>query len=66
MFIKNKGLIKDYEKEIKFHLEFFQKMCQYISNVPLDELCIYYFVYDIRASENVRALKHIRKKLKIK
>ena len=66
MFIKNKGLIKYYEKEIKFHLEFFQKMCQYISNVPLDELCIYYFVYDIRASENVRALKHIRKKLKLK
>lgn len=62
-FINNKKLKKEYEKEIKFHLEFFQNMCSYILNAPTEDLCIYYFVYDVRASDNVRALKHLNQKI---
>lgn len=62
-FKRNKILKKEYEKEIKFHLEFFQKMSSYILNVLPEDLCIYYFSHDVRASDNVRALKHIRNKI---
>lgn len=57
-FVNKKLSLNDYKEEIQNQLVFFEEMLNKISDANLQDICIYYFVYDIRASENVRKLKH--------
>lgn len=60
-FLNGKLNIKEYREEILNHIIFFDDMLKKFENVKIEHICIYYFVYDIRASENVRKLKQIIK-----
>lgn len=57
-FLKGKISIIDYKKEIENHFSFFSEMTQKFENVDPNDIAIYYFVYDIRAADGVRKLKH--------
>ena len=57
-FLKGKISITDYKKEMENHFSFFSEMTQKFENVDPNDIAIYYFVYDIRASDGVRKLKH--------
>lgn len=56
-FIREKIPEKDYKKEILNHIIFFDDMLKKFQDAKPNDICIYYFAYDIRASENVRKLK---------
>lgn len=57
-FVNKKLSLNDYKEEIQNQLAFFEEMLNKISDAKLEDICIYYFVYDIRASENARKLRH--------
>lgn len=65
-FIKQKIPESEYRKEILNDIIFFDDMLKVFKNVKPNDICIYYFAYDIRASENIRKLKNKMKKTSIK
>lgn len=62
-FIKGKLPKNEYRNEVLNHILFFDKMLKNFKDINPNDICIYYFVYDIRASENVRKLKNTIKKV---
>lgn len=64
-FLKGKLSKEEYRKEILNHIIFFEDILKNFQNVDIKDICIYYFVYDIRASENVRKLRDQIKKISI-
>lgn len=64
-FLNGKLQLEEYKKEILKHIFFFDEMLQKLKKVNPEDVCIYYFVYDIRASENVRKLRNQIKKISI-
>ena len=61
-FKEEKITIKDFRNEILNQAIFFDDLVKKIFPARTEDLCIYYFVYDIRASENARKLTHQKKK----
>lgn len=64
-FLGGKLKLEEYRKEILTHILFFDDILNKLKNVKPEDICIYYFVYDIRASENVRKLKQQIEKISI-
>lgn len=58
-FVNKKLDIKDYKNELLNHILFLDDFLNKLKNIDINYICIYYFVYDIRASENVRKLKQL-------
>ena len=56
-FINKKISLYEYRKEILEHIIFFDDMLKKLKNIDINYICIYYFAYDIRASDTVRKLK---------
>lgn len=55
--LNGKISVFEYKKELLNHIVFFDEMLKNFQNVLPDDICIYYFAFDIRASENIRKLK---------
>ena len=61
-FKEGKITKEDFRSEILNQAIFFDDVVKKIFHARTEDLCIYYFVYDIRASENARRLTHQKKK----